>query len=176
MIDKFGKVILTMFGIGYFKYAPGTIASLLTCILFLYLFKIGFNLIVIVFFLPIIIICSAKLIDKLSKKFKKIDAREIVIDEFIGQSIAIIPWYIMAADFILIDNIEGSTEKFIYLVILSFIFFRFFDIVKPFPINLIDRKMKNGWGVILDDIIAGIFSFITTYICLGIYVIYFLKL
>ena len=175
MIDKFGKRILTMFGIGYFKYAPGTIASLLTCILFLYLFKIGFSLIAIVFFLPIITIYSAKLIDKLSKKFEKIDAQEIVIDEFIGQSIAIIPWYIIADNFITIENIEVSAEKFIYLVIVSFIFFRFFDILKPYPINLIDQKMKNGWGVILDDIIAGIFSFIATYICIGIYVIYFLK-
>jgi len=42
--------------------------------------------------------------------------------------------------------------------------FRFFDIIKPFPINLIDKKMKNGFGVVLDDVLAGIFSAIIYWI------------
>ena len=49
-------------------------------------------------------------------------------------------------------------------IVLSFLLFRFFDILKPFPINIIDKKIKNGFGVVLDDIIAGIFSTISIYI------------
>ena len=49
-------------------------------------------------------------------------------------------------------------------MIVSFLAFRFFDILKPFPINLIDKKMKNGFGVVLDDIVAGIYATIFLYI------------
>ena len=70
---------------------------------------------------------------------------------------------------------EGKTTKneevyfffgwpFLGWIIISFILFRFFDIVKPFPINIVDKKMKNGLGVMLDDIIAGAYSAITIYI------------
>ena len=62
---------------------------------------------------------------------------------------------------------DYPTEVWIFL---SFILFRFFDIVKPFPINIVDKKMKNGLGVMLDDIIAGIYSTIVIYI---IYALWF---
>ena len=75
MIDKFGKAILTMFGVGYFKYAPGTAASFLTCIIFYLLytssFYIGQGPAVIVCILLIILVYSIIIIDKLSYLFKK---------------------------------------------------------------------------------------------------------
>ena len=54
--------------------------------------------------------------------------------------------------------IKGFTFGFISWIFLSFLLFRFFDILKPFPINLIDNKIKNGFGVMLDDVVAGIFA------------------
>ena len=68
-------------------------------------------------------------------------------------------------------NITGAINKnwndylgFLSISFLSFfLLFRLFDILKPFPINLIDKKLKNGFGVVLDDVLAGIFTAITYY-------------
>ena len=58
-------------------------------------------------------------------------------------------------------------------IFLAFFLFRFFDILKPFPINIIDKKMKNGLGVVLDDIIAGIYTSITILIFSYVYAFYY---
>ena len=160
MINKFLLSILTMFGIGYSKYASGTVASFVTCVIFYSLYSIGYLesrgiylicIIIIIFFLSIL------LIDKFSDAFDKKDAKEIVIDEFVGQNIPLF--------FLLFIPLNTATynKDFMILIVLSFIFFRFFDILKPYPINLIDKKMKNGLGVMLDDVIAGIFSALLIY-------------
>jgi len=93
MIDKIGLAIITLFGIGNIKYAPGTVASFVTCLIYLpiYIYKPNFIIIIVIFF--IISIYSIILIDKLSNHFRKKDSEEIVIDEFIGQSIPIIIIY-----------------------------------------------------------------------------------
>ena len=165
MINNFGILILTMFGIGRSKYAPGTLASLITCLIYfpIFIYKPNFFILIIIF--AIFSIYSIILIDQLQNKFKKKDPREIVVDEFIGQSIPILSFYVVV-------NITGTINKdwYNYLDFLSisflsfFLLFRFFDIIKPFPINLIDKKLKNGFGVVLDDILAGIFSIIIYYI------------
>jgi phosphatidylglycerophosphatase A len=160
MINKFLLSILTMFGIGYSKYASGTVASFVTCVIFYSLYSIGYLesrgiylicVIIIIFFLSIL------LIDKFSSTFDEKDAKEIVIDEFVGQNIPLF--------FLLFIPLNTNTynKDFIILIVLSFVFFRFFDILKPYPINLIDKKMKNGFGVMLDDVIAGIFSALLIY-------------
>jgi len=160
MINKFLLSILTMFGIGYSKYASGTVASFVTCIIFYSLYSIGYLesrgiylicIIIIIFFLSIL------LIDKFSDAFDEKDAKEIVIDEFVGQNIPLF--------FLLFIPLNTATynKDFMILIVLSFIFFRFFDILKPYPINLIDKKMKNGLGVMLDDVVAGIFSALLIY-------------
>ena len=89
-------------------------------------------------------------IDFLKNYFSEVDAKEIVIDEFIGQSIPILTIY----NFVPKNNIGD----FILYTFISFILFRIFDILKPYPINKIDKDIKNGFGVILDDIVAGIYS------------------
>ena len=173
MIDKFGKAILTMFGVGYFKYAPGTAASFLTCVIFYLLytssFYIGQGPAVIVCILLIILVYSIIIIDKLSYLFKKKDSEEIVIDEFIGQSIPLTVYFFFRS-FSIEEFFFFFGWPFLGWTIISFILFRFFDIVKPFPINIVDKKMKNGLGVMLDDIIAGAYSAITIYI---FYVLWF---
>ena len=165
MISKFGILILTMFGIGRSRFAPGTLASLVTCLVYfpIFIFKPNFLILIITF--ALFSIYSIVLIDLLQNKFKKKDPREIVIDEFIGQSIPILSVYAAL-------NITGAIDKnwYDYLGFLStsflsfFLLFRFFDILKPFPINVIDKKIKNGFGVVFDDILAGIFSTIIYWI------------
>ena len=173
MINKIGMSILTMFGVGYFKYAPGTAASFITCLIFYILgeskFVLHDNEIYLVFFLIIILFYSIIIIDKFSYSFKKKDAQEIVVDEFIGQSIPLISILFRPIDFL--ENYPAIDDKtWIIWILLSFALFRFFDIFKPFPINIVDKKMKNGVGVMLDDIIAGIYSTIVIYI---IYALWF---
>ena len=171
MIDKIGKAILTMFGIGYFKYAPGTVASFTTCLIFYSLASIdGINQIIFpyIIFLIFIFIYSTILIDKI---YKKEDSKEIVIDEFIGQSI---PLLAITNDelniklIVFLNNVSSQLDIYWFeiWILISFILFRFFDILKPFPIYLIDKKIKNSFGVILDDIVAGIFATISLYIIL----------
>ena len=166
MIDKFKKNLITMFGIGFFKYAPGTLASFITCLIFYTLwsfFGIKNLFFPFLFFVIIIFIYSSILIDKF---YRGNDAREIVIDEFVCQSIPLLTMINIELKLKLITTpfMDYPTETWI---LLSFVLFRFFDILKPFPINLIDKKFKNGFGIILDDIVAGMFAAISIYIILS---------
>ena len=143
---KIVNLIVTFFYIGNLAKAPGTFASLFVVIVFFIFSKF---LSIPVFFLIIILtiglaFCSIPIY---TKNFKDKDKSEIVIDEVIGQSIALIPTLIFV----------GSNSQQFYSCLLSFLFFRFFDILKPFPINIFD-KMNNAFGVIFDDFLAGLFS------------------
>ena len=162
MIDKIGLALLTMFGIGHIKYAPGTVASFVTCLIYYPLILIKINFIYLLIIFLILLIYSIIIIDKLSHHFKEKDPKEIVIDEFIGQSIPLI---------FMSEYIISSKNPLLFF--LAFFLFRFFDILKPFPINIIDKKMKNGLGVVLDDIIAGIYTSITILIFGYVYAFYY---
>ena len=150
-----------MFGLGYSRYMPGTVASFVTSFIYIILFILKVNIIPLLFFVSSILVYSIFIIDSFSNNFKDIDSKEIVIDEFIGQSIPILSIY-----FVLPKENPG---EFIFLTFLAFILFRIFDIFKPYPINQIDKYMKNGFGVVFDDIVAGIFTTIVLYIFIIIY-------
>ena len=152
MIKKINILIITMFGIGNSRYAPGTVASFVTCLIYIFFYIFEINIVFLVFFLTMIFVYSVYIIDILIKSFSEIDAKEIVIDEFIGQSIPALTIYAFLE--------KSNLSHFILYMMVSFIFFRIFDIFKPYPISRIDRNMKNSFGVILDDIVAGIFSVI----------------
>ena len=94
--------------------------------------------------------------DELKNSFSEIDAKEIVIDEFVGQSIPLLSIY----NLVLFNNINN----FILYTFSVFFLFRLFDIFKPYPINIIDKKIKNGFGVMLDDVLAGIYSVIVFFL------------
>ena len=143
---KLAKLIVTFIFIGQAKVAPGSIASLLTTIVF-YMFAMNLDFIIFVIIILATTILSFFAINLYTTDLEKKDRSEIVIDEVVGQSLALLPLLFFE-------------EKFlpdIYTCFMSFIFFRFFDIVKPFPIYLFDR-MNNTFGIIFDDILAGIFS------------------
>ena len=85
------------------------------------------------------------------KNFKESDPQEIVIDEFVGQSIPIILFEIFHGD----RNYTAYEALQIYFWF--FLLFRVFDGLKPFPIDYVDRKFKNTFGILFDDILAGIY-------------------
>ena len=145
--------LITMFGIGRISKMSGTIASFVTCIFYFLciIFGVHIKFLLIAFF--VILVSSIIFINKCSSNFTEIDAKEIVIDEFLGQSL---PIFLLYHPLQKGDPVEGAL---VYLI-MCFILFRFFDIFKPFPINLVDKKMKNGFGVVLDDLLAGVYVLI----------------
>ena len=178
MIKNFSYSVITLFGIGEkIREAPGTVASLITTI-FLYLIFL-YTSQHIQFFIFVIIVCiffySLVTIKSIENKFKKKDPKEIVIDEVVGQSI---PIYFFEFNLSLIHDfpkyhyVENGPNFYVFdwsndasilpwqFYIAFFVLFRFFDILKIFPCNIIDKKMKNSLGVMLDDIIAGIYVII----------------
>jgi phosphatidylglycerophosphatase A len=152
MIIKLNVLILTMLGIGNSKYASGTAASFVTCLIYILLYNFQVDILFLVLSVTLIFVFSVYSIDNFKNSFSQIDAKEIVIDEFIGQSIPVLTIY----NFLEKNNLS----HFISYTFVAFVLFRIFDILKPYPINKIDKKMKNGLGVILDDIVAGVYSVI----------------
>ena len=141
-----------MLGLGNSKYAPGTVASFITCLIYILFFNLQINITFLILGTSIILIYSVYSIDEYKNSFSETDAKEIVIDEFIGQSIPVLTIYSFFED----DNVG----IFIFYTFISFVLFRLFDVWKPYPINKIDQNIKNGFGVILDDLVAGIYSII----------------
>jgi phosphatidylglycerophosphatase A len=143
---KLVELIVTFSYLGKVGKAPGTLASFVTALLFFILlnYLTTFSFLLIIIFL-IGVACftihcyTINLIDK--------DKKEIVIDEVVGQLIASAPLI-----FVTNNNLSHLNS-----ILLSFLFFRFFDIVKPFPINKFD-KINNTFGIIFDDILAGLFA------------------
>ena len=150
MIKKFNLFFITFFMVGRIKYAPGTIASLITCLLFLLLTNI-FNITFVLLLTIIIFVYSFFAINNCYEKFKSDDPQEIVIDEVVGQMLVLlgIPIYETLCPL-----------PIIYYIFLSFAFFRLFDIWKPYPINYVDDNVSGSLGIMLDDIIASIYSII----------------
>ena len=142
------KFFVTIFYIGYSKFAPGTLGSIIS-ILIIYIIDINFNKLAFFLIFIFILIFSIFFIKIYTKNNSKHDPKEIVIDEFIGI------YFI----FLFIDKLQVFNN--IFTIICIFILFRFFDIFKPFPINIIDQKIKNSFGVIIDDLLAGIYTVIT---------------
>ena len=155
MIKTLNDIFVTCFGIGYFRFAPGTITSLITVIFLYSLFHIinlSSNIILII--LLIIFIYSFFAVAEYIKHHENKDPKEVVIDEFIGQSI---PIYLYEISHGTSKDSQDAVLFYFYI----FILFRFFDIKKPFPVSFFDKKYKNSFGVILDDVIAGFYVVFT---------------
>ena len=168
MIKKINSLFVTMFGLGRMPIIPGTFGSLVTVILLYIFFHIlNLSLIIIFIFLIIIFIFSFKAVALHIKNNDNKDPKEVVIDEFIGQSIPIYMYEIS-------HGTEKSSDEAIIFYGACFILFRFFDIVKPFPVNFFDKKFKNSFGVIMDDICAG-FYVVLSLICFMIFKSYFIQ-
>ena len=167
MIKTLNTLFVTMFGLGKIPKIPGTFGSLATIIIlyiFFHILNISSNIILLV--LVVIFIYSFSAVANHIKDNENKDPGEIIIDEFIGQSIPIYLYEIS-------HGIEKSADEAIVFYSICFVLFRFFDIVKPFPVSYFDKNFKNSFGVIMDDVCAG-FYVVSSLICFMILSSYFI--
>ena len=144
--------ITTLGGLGKIPIAPGTFGSIFAWFVFIFLSHYV-NMIFLTFAVGIF---SVWICEKITKDLVIKDHKSIVIDELVGTWISLLPVLFIADD---------RYERIIYAAI-ALILFRFFDILKPYPISFFDKEYKNGLGIVLDDVIAGIFSGILSVILL----------
>tara|TARA_B100000700_G_C14872510_1_gene774079 strand:- start:343 stop:834 length:492 start_codon:yes stop_codon:yes gene_type:complete len=151
MINQINFLFVTLFGIGKIKKIPGSVASLSAVLFLFFLFHIlNISPNLVLFSIIIIFIISLYSINIFIKNLTDKDPKEIVIDEFIGQSIPICLYEIA-------HDIIRDTEQILIYYFIIFVLFRFFDITKPFPVNYYDKNFKNSFGVIMDDVCAGLY-------------------
>tara|TARA_Y200000002_G_C22631057_1_gene642516 strand:- start:361 stop:864 length:504 start_codon:yes stop_codon:yes gene_type:complete len=158
MIKKFNFLFVTMFGLGKVNFIPGTFGSLATVIILFFCFHIlHINSNLILLGLLIIFVYSFIAVTNHTENSENKDPGEIIIDEFIGQSIPIYLYEIS-------HSTKKQPEDAIIIYGICFILFRIFDIMKPFPVSYFDKKHKNSFGVIMDDVFAG-FYVVLSLIC-----------
>ena len=158
-MKKINLLLTTFFGYGYLTRIPGTITSVVT-VIFIYIAYeildytyIKYSII----FFTILLLYSFYAVKDIESQFKNKDPKEIVIDEVLGQSMPLIFLLYLNQNNQLIISIE------IYYI-LSLLFFRFFDILKPFPVSYFDKNHKNFFGIIMDDIMAGLYTILCIYL------------
>ena len=139
--------IATLGGIGKIPIAPGTWGSIFAFLVFIYISHYVDMLIVVILSIPFSIwICEKASLNLIEK-----DHKSIVIDELVGIWVALVPAIYLST----------QTSRTSYAVF-ALIFFRLFDILKPFPVSYFDKNFKNGLGIVLDDLIAGIMAIFPT--------------
>ena len=151
MLNKINFLFVTFFGIGKLKKIPGSYASLVTTIFLFFLFHIlNFSPNIVLIVIIIILIQILHAVNIFIKDLDNKDPKEVVIDEFIGQSIPICLYEIAH---------EGAkeTSQVLTFYFIMFILFRVFDIAKPYPVSYYDKNFKNSFGVIMDDVCAGLY-------------------
>ena len=138
-MKHFILLVATALGLGYSPIAPGTLGTLVAILVYYFLSNIPSPLYEITLvgflFLAVWVSGNAEIC------FRKKDDQRIVIDEIIGFLITML-WL----------------PKTIRFVIIGFFLFRFFDILKPFPIRRFEKGFKGGFGVVLDDVVAGVYA------------------
>ena len=158
-MKKINILISTFFGNGYISKIPGTFTSLSTTIILYVFFEIlqfkNLNYILILY--SIIFFYSFYAVMDSETEFENKDPRQIVIDEVLGQTMPLILIVYLSS-----KNLINIPVEVYYL--LSFILFRFFDIIKPFPVSYFDKKHKNFFGIIMDDIMAGLYAMLIIYL------------
>ena len=158
MIKTLNTLFVTMFGLGKIPKIPGTFGSLATVIILYALFHIlNLSSHLILIGLIIIFIYSFSAVAAHIKDKDNKDPKEVIIDEFIGQSIPIYLYEISHG------TVKSPDEAIIFYAV-CFVLFRFFDIAKPFPVSFFDKNFKNSFGVIMDDVCAG-FYVVLSLIC-----------
>ena len=150
--NKFEIFLGTGFFSGYSPFAPGTAGSVVAVLIYLIP---GFeNPAVMLLAVSFVTVVGVLLGTKFEKSYGK-DPSKFVLDEFVGTWLALI-----------------TLPKTLTIVILSFILWRMLDILKPFPAKQLER-LKGGWGIMLDDIVSGIYTLILMQILLQIHIIKF---
>ena len=151
MLNKINFLFVTLFGIGKIKKIPGSFASLVTILFLFFLFHIlNISTNIVLCSIIIIFFISLYAVNIFIKDLTNKDPKEVVIDEFIGQSIPICLYEIA-------HDIPKDIDQILKFYFIMFVLFRIFDIFKPFPVNYYERNFKNSFGVIMDDVCAGLY-------------------
>ena len=151
MINKINFLFVTLFGIGKIKKIPGSFASLATTLFLFFLFHVlNVSPNIILFSLIIIFFISLYAVNIFIKNLAHKDPKEVVIDEFIGQSIPICLYEVA-------HNMPKETDQILKYYFIMFVLFRIFDITKPFPVSYYEKNFQNSFGVIMDDVCAGLY-------------------
>ena len=151
MINKINFLFVTLLGIGKIKKIPGSIASLATTLFLFFLFHIlNISPNIVLISVIIIFFISLYAVNIFIKDLDNKDPKEIVIDEFIGQSIPLCLYEVA-------HNVPKETAEILKFYFIMFILFRIFDITKPFPVSYYEKNFKNSLGVIMDDVCAGLY-------------------
>ena len=151
MLNKINFLFVTLFGIGKIKKVPGSFASLATTLFLFFLFHVlNVSPNFVLFSVIIVFFISLYAVNIFIKDLTNKDPKEVVIDEFIGQSIPICLYEVA-------HNIPKETDQILKFYFIMFILFRIFDITKPYPVSYYDKKFKNSFGVIMDDVCAGLY-------------------
>ena len=151
MLNNINFLFVTLFGIGKIKKIPGSFASLATTFFLFFLFHtLNLSPEIILVFIIIIFFISLYSIQIYIKHSQNKDPKEVVIDEFIGQSIPICLYEVA-------HNAPKETDQIFKFYFIMFVLFRIFDITKPFPVSYYDRNFKNSFGVVMDDVCAGLY-------------------
>ena len=151
MFNKINFFFVTLFGIGKIKKIPGSFASLATALFLFFLFHIlNVSPNMVLFSIIVIFFISLYAVSIFIKDLPNKDPKEIVIDEFIGQSIPICLYEVA-------HDMPKETDQVLKFYFIMFILFRIFDIAKPFPVSYYDNNFKNSFGVIMDDVCAGLY-------------------
>ena len=151
MINQINFLFVTMFGIGKIGKIPGSIASLVTTFFLFFIFHI-LNIFpsIVLFFVILIFFISIYSVNIFIRDMDNKDPKEVVIDEFIGQSIPICLYEIAHEG-------EKETSQVLTFYFIMFVLFRIFDIAKPYPVSYYDKNFKNSFGVVMDDVCAGLY-------------------
>ena len=157
-MKKVNVLLSTFFGYGYLTKVPGTVASAVTTVFIYIAYEVlGYkDLKFSIIFFVLLFFYSFYAVKDSETEFENKDPRQIVIDEVLGQSMPLILLLYLSQT----NQISISVEIY---YILSFVFFRIFDILKPFPVSYFDKNHKNYFGIIMDDIMAGLYSMILIY-------------
>ena len=152
MKKKIAYILASYFGFGFSPFASGTVGSLMTLPLaFVCAYYWGVQGIIVV---SVVAFVVGVIASKEVLKYTKHDPSLIVIDEVAGQSLTVV---------LLADKLTDNMNAWLVYVV-GFGFFRLFDIWKPQPVRWADRKVLNAWGVMLDDIFAGIYAAVCLYL------------
>ena len=151
-------LVISTFGVGYLPLMPGTYGSLVTVGIFLGFTQLvnGYALVALVLVsIVVVTLAGTWAASRTEQLSNRKDPRKIVVDEVAGQLISLFPLTLFA-------------RWSIVAVIISFILFRFFDIVKPYPARRLEG-LKGGLGVMCDDLIAGVYAAVITSIIVAVF-------
>lgn len=147
----YAALAIATFGVGYLPLIPGTFGSMAGVVVFLLLSQ---SRLLQLLFIPVIVVLGIWAASQTERLLGRKDPGKVVVDEVAGQMIALMPLAFLAPD-----------GPWLVWVIVSFNLFRLFDIFKPYPARRCEG-FPGGFGIMADDLVAGVYAAIGTALCL----------